>query len=185
GEQTLANYRREGIDTAHVSLDDARPTGVASIAVDDAAHNCILVVPGANLGLSPEHVRYAAAAIRAAAVLLCQLEVPQESVVEAFRVARAAGVRTVLNPAPAAALPDELWRLADVCGPNEPELEALTDQPAASLEQAEAAARSLARRGPGALVVTLGERGALVLERNAAEHVPAVPVQAVDPTGAG
>jgi ribokinase len=185
GEQTLANYRREGIDTAHVSVDDSRPTGVASIAVDDAARNCILFVPGANLGLSPEHVRGAAAAVRAAAVLLCQLEVPQETVLEAFRLARAAGVRTVLNPAPAAALPDELLRLADVCVPNEPELEALTGHPAATLDQAEAGARVLARRGPGALVVTLGARGALVLEGDAVEHVPAVPVQALDPTGAG
>src|SRR5207244_6308435 len=134
------------------SLDETRPTGVASIAVDDAARNCILVVPGANLGLSPEHVRQAATAIRGATVLLCQLEVPQESVLEAFRLARAAGVRTVLNPAPAAVLPDELLRLADVCVPNEPELEALTGQPAATLEQAETAARSLARSGPRALV---------------------------------
>jgi ribokinase len=185
GEQTLANYRREGIDTAHVSVDDSRPTGVASIAVDDAARNCILVVPGANLGLSPEHVHQAAEAVRGAAVLLCQLEVPQESVLEAFRLARDAGVRTVFNPAPAAALPDELLRLADVCVPNEPELETLTGQPAATLGQAESAARSLARRGPGALVVTLGERGALVLDRDTTEHIPPVPVQAVDPTGAG
>ena len=185
GEQTLANYRREGIDTAHISVDETRPTGVASVAVDDEARNCILVVPGANLGLSPAHVGQAAAAICGAAVLLCQLEVPQETVLEAFRVARAAGVRTVLNPAPAAELPDELLRLADVCVPNESELEALTGQPVATLEQAKAAARSLARRGPGALVVTLGERGALILERDMGEHVPAVPVQAVDPTGAG
>jgi ribokinase len=185
GEQTLANYRREGIDTAHIAVEATRPTGVASIAVDDMARNCILVVPGANLSLSPAHVRQAAATIRGAAVLLCQLEVPQETVLEAFRVARAAGVRTVLNPAPAAELPDELLRLADVCVPNESELEALTGQPAATLEQAEAAARSLARRGPGALVVTLGERGALILERDVSEHVATVPVQAVDPTGAG
>jgi ribokinase len=185
GEQTLANYRREGIDTAHVFVDEARPTGVASIAVDDDARNCILVVPGANLGLSPEDVRRAAPALRAAAMLLCQLEVPQESVLEGFRLARAAGVRTVLNPAPAAPLADELLRLADVCVPNEPELEALTGQPAETLEQAEAAGRALLRRGPGAVVVTLGGRGALVLEGTAAEHVPAVPVRAVDPTGAG
>src|SRR5438445_8110349 len=79
GEQTLANYRREGIDTTHVFADEGRPTGVAAIAVDDAARNCILVVPGANLGLSPEHVRQAATAIRGATVLLCQLEVPQAS----------------------------------------------------------------------------------------------------------
>ena len=185
GEQTLANYRHEGIDTAHVSLDAERPTGAASIAVDDEARNCILVVPGANLGLSPEHIRQAAPAIRAAAVLLCQLEVPQESVLESFRVARTAGVRTILNPAPAAVLSEELLQLTDVCVPNEPELESLTGQPADTLEQAEAAARTLARRGPGALVVTLGHRGALVLERDTIEHISPVPVQAVDPTGAG
>src|SRR5262249_31612805 len=83
-QQPRVNSRREGLDTAHVSLDASRPTGVASIAVDDAARNCILVVPGANLGLLPEHVRQAAAAVRGAAVLLCQLEVPQETVLEAF-----------------------------------------------------------------------------------------------------
>jgi ribokinase len=185
GEQTLANYRREGIDTEHVSVDESRPTGVASIAVDDEARNCILVVPGANLGLTPAHVRQAATAIEGAGALLCQLEIPQETVLEAFRLARAAGVRTVLNPAPAAPLPDELLRLTDVGVPNEPELEALTGQPAASLEQIEAAARVLASRGPKALVVTLGERGALVVEGGEVEHVPAVPVRAVDPTGAG
>jgi ribokinase len=185
GEQIRANYQREGIDTRHLSVDETRPTGVASIAVDDEARNCILVVPGANLGLSPTDVRDAADALHAAAVLLCQLEVPQESVLEAFRLARAAGARTVLNPAPAAPLADELLRLTDVCVPNEPELEALTGQPAGTLGQVEAAGRALLRRGPGAVVVTLGGRGALVLEGAAAEHVPAVPVQAVDPTGAG
>ncbi len=185
GGQIRANYRREGIDAEHVSVDEHRPTGAASIAVDDAAQNCILVVPGANLGLAPAHVRQAADAIRSAHVLLCQLEVPQETVCEAFRLAREAGVRTILNPAPAAPLADDLLRLADLCVPNEPELEALTGRPVASLEQVEAAARELARRGPEALVVTLGERGALVIEGGTADHIPAVPVAAVDPTGAG
>jgi ribokinase len=130
-------------------------------------------------------VQRSATALDAAAVLLCQLEIPQETVQEAFRLARAACVRTVLNPAPAAPLADELLRLADVCVPNEPELEALTGQPTGTLEQVEAAGRVLQQRGPGAVVVTLGDRGALVLDGTTAEHVPAVPVQAVDPTGAG
>ena len=101
GPQTVENYRREGIDTTHLLFDDERPSGVASITVDDEARNCILVMPGANLGLSPDDVRAAADTVRAADVLLCQLEVPQETTLEAFRVAKAAGVRTILNPAPA------------------------------------------------------------------------------------
>jgi ribokinase len=185
GEQILGNYRGQGIDTAHVRTDAGRPTGVASIVVDDAAQNCILIVPGANLSLSPEDVRAAAAAIRSAAVLLCQLEVPVETTGEAFRIARAAGVRTVLNPAPAAALPDELFRLTDLCVPNETEAELLTGRGVTTVAEAEAAARALLGRGPAAVLVTLGERGVLVADGDGGEHVAAEPVRAVDPSGAG
>src|SRR5207237_10796204 len=128
GEQTARHLRGQGVDTAHLRADARHPTGVASIAVDDRAQNCILVVPGANAGLTPADVRQAADAIRAAAVVLCQLEVPVDAVLEAFRVARGAGVRTVLNPAPALPLPDELLRLTDLCVPNETEAEQLTGQ---------------------------------------------------------
>jgi ribokinase len=185
GEQTVNNYRQQGIATDHVLRDAVRPTGVASIVVDDEARNSILVVPGANLGLSPQDVQQAAAAIEAADVLLCQLEVPQDTTLAAFRLAKAAGVRTLLNPAPAAPLTEELLRLTDVCVPNETEIETLTGLPAETLQQAETAARVLAQRGPAVVVVTLGDRGALVVEGAAAEHVPAVPVRAVDPTAAG
>ena len=115
GEGALRNYREQGIDTTHVLTDPERPTGVASIVVDDAAHNCILVVPGANLGLTPQDVRAAADAIESAGVLLCQLEVPIETVAEALRIARAAGVTTILNPAPAVPLPDELLAASPTC----------------------------------------------------------------------
>jgi ribokinase len=185
GEGALRNYREQGIDTTHVLVDDGRPTGVASIVVDDAARNCILVVPGANLGLTPQDVRAAAPAIEAADVLLCQLEVPIDTVREALAIARAAGVKAILNPAPAVALPDELLRLADLCLPNESEVELLTGQSAASLEEAAAAGWELLRRGPGTVIITLGERGALIAEAASAEHVAAVPVAAVDPSGAG
>jgi ribokinase len=185
GEQTLAHYRAEGIDTSHVRADAERPTGVASIVVDDEARNCILVVAGANGALSPADVRAAAEAIRTADVLLCQLEVPVETTGEALRLARAAGVRTVLNPAPGLPLPDELLALADLCVPNETEVEALTGLPAATPPEAEAAARALLRRGPGTVIVTLGRRGALVVDAKAAQHVPGAEVEAVDTTGAG
>jgi ribokinase len=165
--------------------DRERPSGVASIVVDDQARNCILVVPGANEGLSIQDVRNAAEAIRSAAILLCQLEVPIATIREAFQIAKNAGVRTMFNPAPALALPDDLLCLTDLCVPNETELEQLTGQATGTLAQAKAAARSLLQRGPGRVIVTLGERGALVVDSQAADLFPAVVVQAVDTSGAG
>jgi ribokinase len=153
--------------------------------VDDEACNAILVVPGANFALAPEDIRRAAATIQSAAILLCQLEVPVETTREAFRVAKAAGVRTILNPAPAAPLPDELLRLTDLCVPNETEIEHLTGVAATSWQQGEEAARFLMRRGPGAVIVTLGDRGALLVDAQGALQVDGVPVRAVDTSGAG
>jgi ribokinase len=185
GEHMLANYREQGIDTTFVAVDASRPSGAAAIVVDDAARNCILVVPGANGALTPADVTAAAPAIRGADVLLCQFEVPLEATLEAFRLARAAGVRTVLNPAPVVPPPVELLRLTDLCVPNETEIELLTGRTVASAEQADAATRALADCGPHAVILTLGERGALVLEAGTALTVPAPAVTAVDPTGAG
>jgi ribokinase len=185
GEQALRSYQQEGIDTTHVVVDAARPTGTAAILVDDEARNCIVVVPGANGGLTPQDVRAAAPVIQGADLLLCQMEVPLVTTLEAFRLARAAGVRTVLNPAPAMPLPEELLRLTSLCVPNETEAEILTSQTVTGPAQAEAAARILAAWSVPAVIVTLGERGALLLEGDAVLHLPAVPVAALDPTGAG
>lgn len=185
GEGTLENYRQQGIDSAHVLFDDARFSGVAPIFVDDDGRNVIVIVPGANMGLTPDDVRRAQDAIRSAAVLICQLEIPVESTLEALRIGRAAGIRTILNPAPAAVLPDDLLALADYCVPNETEAELLTGLPVASIDDARAAARALLTRGPKTVVITLGERGALLADRESVSHYPAVGVPAVDSTGAG
>jgi ribokinase len=185
GERLRQNYREQGIDTTHLLTDDSRPSGVATILVDDAANNCILVVPGANEGLTPEDVRGASAAISGADVLLCQLEVPLAATVEALRLAAQAQVKTILNPAPARALSDEVLALADLCIPNESELELLTGMPASTPEEAAAAAQALLARGPGIVLVTLGERGALLVDREGCKAVLPRPVQAVDPSGAG
>ena len=185
GEQMLANLMNQGIDTTHVRIDRENSTGVASIVVDDEAQNCIIVVPGANGRLLPEDIRASAPAIQTADVLLCQLEVPIETILEAFRLAKAAKVLTILNPAPAMTLPDELLALADLCVPNETELELLTGQTLETLDEITAAGQALRKRGPQTVIVTLGERGALLIQEQTAELVPAVPVTAVDPTGAG
>jgi ribokinase len=185
GEDMLRNYQSQGIDTRFVSFDAQASTGVAPILVDDRADNCIVVVPGANAALSPGDARAARSAIEGAHVLVCQLETPVETTLEAFGIAKAAGVTTILNPAPAAPLPGALLELTDLLAPNETEAELLTGLPAGSPAEAEQAARALSARGPRTVIVTLGERGLVCLHRGVAEHVPARRVEAVDPTGAG
>lgn len=185
GGEAIRRYQSEGLNTAFVWQDAKRPTGTAAIVVDDNAENCIVIVPGANAGLSAEDVRDAAAVIRQADAVLCQLETPLEATLEAFRLAHAAGKKTILTPAPVAALPDELLHHCDVCIPNRIEIEFLADGPVRNMEQAQSAAASLRARGVKAVVVTLGASGACLLDDEGAMHVPAVTVHAVDTTGAG
>jgi ribokinase len=185
GAAALANLRDHGIESAFVVTDPGRPTGVAAIIVDDAGQNCIVVAPGANAAVSAEDVGVAAAAIRTAAWVLAQLETPTEATLAAFELARSVSVATLLNPAPAAELPDELLSLCDLCVPNETELARLTGLPVGTLEEVERAAEELRRRGPRAVVVTRGEHGALIVDGSGSAAVPAPAVRAIDASGAG
>lgn len=189
GEDTVKNYQKFGIDTTYVLFDDERFSGVAPITVDEnTGQNSIVIVPGANDGLSPADVRAAASAIQSADALICQLEVPIATTHEALRVAREAPKRvlTIFNPAPAAEFPDDLLRLADVFAPNEVEAAMLTGMPASTPEDAERAARAMQARGATTVIITLGDRGAYVVAgEQPGYHVPAETVQAVDTTGAG
>jgi ribokinase len=116
---------------------------------------------------------------------VCQLEIRQETVKRAFELARAAGVQTVLNPAPAAQLLPGFLELTDLIVPNETELQLLTGQPVRALEEVKAAAHTLLGRGAKGVIVTLGERGALHVTPEAALHHPPHSVKAFDSTGAG
>lgn len=189
GNDTLRNFRDLGIDTTYLGFDDELFSGVAPIMVDtNTGQNAIIIVPGANDGFYPADVRAAAPAILGAQVVICQLEIRLECTLEAFRVAKEAdnGPITILNPAPAAELPDELLRLTDIIIPNEIEAAMLTGMPTDTKEQAEAAARALQARGPKTVILTLGKRGAMYVEGdNPAVYVSAEAVQAVDSTGAG
>lgn len=188
GHDTRKNYEKHGIDITYVLFDSERFSGVAPIAVDEnTGANSIIIVPGANDGLSPQDVRNAAPAIHAAQVVICQLEIPIETTLEAFRVAREKpGVLTILNPAPAAPLPDELIALSDIIAPNEVEAAMLTDMPTTTDAEAVAAGRRLQERGAKTVVMTLGARGALILDGvSEPVRVAAQQVQAVDTTGAG
>jgi ribokinase len=184
GQQMCDNFRACGIDTQHVLTDAVLPSGVAVILVDDAAHNCIVVVPGANGALTPDDVRQASATIVASSVLLCQLEVPLETTTEALRIARAAGVRTLLNPTPARSLPPEVFDLADIVVLNETELE-LFSGTSVSGTAVEPIVRNVFGGRPVLVVVTRGEQGAVVLDDHTVTTIPAFAVKAVDTTGAG
>jgi ribokinase len=183
GRHAVANLRRQGVDTTHVRTAPGLPTGTAAIVVDDAAANAIVVVAGANAALSADDIRAARDAIESADVVVAQMETPVEATREAFRLARAAGRRTVLNPAPAVPGAAELLPLADLCVPNETELEALTG--AQALADLERAAAALLARGARAALVTLGASGSFFQDDRRSLRVPAFAVEAVDPTAAG
>lgn len=185
GDQALQNLVREGIDTSYVLRTGRTHTGAALIFVDAQGENMIVVAPGANDLLSPEHVEGALDAIRAADVLLVQLEVPMPTVERACLLAREAGVRVLLNPAPGRALDAGLLQTVDVLIPNETEAAIISGIPVSDRASAEAAGRELLQRGVGAVVMTLGAEGALVVTDGGVTHVPARPVKAVDTTGAG
>ncbi len=185
GRESMQRFLAEGLDVTHVRPASGQSNGVAAIMVDDNASNCIVVVPGANASVTPRDIRDAATAIQKADVLLCQLEVPLEATLEAFRVAREAGVRTILTPSPAIPLPDELFRLTDLLVPNETELQILTGGATGDQRDLQQAAQQLRHRGAKAVAVTLGERGALLLDDAGATMIPTFKVKAVDPTGAG
>jgi ribokinase len=185
GEGMLRNFNVLGIDTTHVTVDETQSTGVAPIFVDDNAQNVIVIIAGANGTLAPADVQAARQTILASSTVVCQLEVPIETTLEAFRVARTGGVRTILNPAPAAVLPAELLLLTDVCAPNETETEYLTGLTVRSAEDAVAAAHELLKRGPQTVIITMGERGVVCVDAHSTVHLDAIKVDAVDPTGAG
>ena len=185
GDGTLKNYREQGIDTTHVMFDNTRFSGVAPIFVDDNAQNFVVIVPGANTGLTPADVQASKQVILDADILICQLEIPVETTLEAFRIAKSGDVRTILNPAPAAPIPDELVQLADICVPNATEIELLTGQSVETPAEAESAGRKLLIRGTRTVILTLGEEGALLIDQDSVEQAQTVRVDAVDPTGAG
>jgi ribokinase len=185
GEVLLENLASDGIDHTHVTRDPEAASGVALIVVDDAGQNSIVVASGANGRLSPDDVEAARAAIAGADVVLMQLESPLETVSRAAEIARAHGVPVVLNPAPARPLPSPLLSLVDVLIPNESETALLAGMPVDDQAQAEAAAAALLELGVGTVILTLGERGALLARTSGATHVPAFQVHPVDTTAAG
>jgi ribokinase len=184
-QSLLDGLAADGVDHVFVRQDPDAATGVAFIVVDDAGENSIVVASGANMRLSPADVDAAEAVIADADVLLVQLEVPLAVVARAAEVAHAHGATVVLNPAPACPLPQGLLSLIDVLIPNESETALLTHLPVGDRPESEAAAMRLRELGVDTVVLTLGERGALLVGEEQREFIPAFEVTPVDTTAAG
>ena len=182
GAEAVRHYAGEGIATSYIVRRNGVASGVALIAVDDAAENSIVVAPGANALLSPADIDAVESEIAAADYLLVQLEIPMETVARATELAVRHGVRVILNPAPAAPIADEVLARLDLITPNRSETELLTGLKVENVGDAVAAAAWFRGRGVRRVAVTMGSAGAV--ERGE-EFVPAYRVEAVDTTAAG
>jgi len=171
----------------HVTRDASSYTGAAYIFVEDGSgDNAIIICPGAGQQVSEADVEAQAELIAGADIFMTQLEQPMVAALRGLQIARDAGVRTILNPAPAAELPEGMLALCDYVTPNETETAALTGLPVDNVDQAREAAEILLARGVGAAVITLGEAGALYHDATQSVLVPALDAgPVVETTGAG
>jgi len=185
GRQSIEMYSEENINTEYVFSDPQLPSGVALIMVDTNGENCIAVASGANGSLSPQDIDKAKDIIEAGDILLMQLEIPMETVQYAARLAHSKGIRVILNPAPAAFLPDELLRSLYAIIPNENEAEMLSGVKVFDWESARKAADLISSKGVEIVVITMGSKGALIKEGTEYHEVPVAKIKAVDTTAAG
>jgi ribokinase len=192
GQRLLNGLAQHHVNTLHVTVTEGASSGAAMILVDEQGENSIVVVPGANARLKPRDIDAADALIKSAAVVLMQLEIPHETVVHAIAVCQRHGVHTILDPAPAS---DALTRAmfgVDVLVPNQSEAETLLGhEPSNKVKRKgvvdpKQIATELLAKGPGAVVLKLGARGAMLLRRSGQiDQFTPHKVNVMDTTAAG
>lgn len=185
GQQSVDYFKKEGIDTKYITLDENSASGVALISVDDHAENSIVVASGANMLLNEQDVDKVVKEMCEGDILLMQLEIPIQTVEYAARRAFEKGVKVVLNPAPARSLPKELLRYLFMITPNRIEAEMLTGIKIVNDADAERVAKEISAMGVQNIIVTLGSKGCLVREGDTSYCVDAFKVEPVDTTAAG
>lgn len=184
GDNAIKGYEREGIDTSRILRSD-KASGTALILVDSKGENCISVASGANADFTEADVDSVADVLRSADYVLLQLEIPVPSVLRAAKIAHEAGATVILNPAPAAALPEELFRYIDLFIPNRTELSAFSGVEIEGEADILRAAKNMTGKGVHRLIVTLGSEGSLITDGSSCTRIPAKKVEAVDATAAG
>lgn len=185
GKQQLHNFHQVGIDTSCIGV-GSKNSGVAPIFVDPSSDNRIIVIKGANNELTPEVLDTFTNQIKNSKLIVLQQEIPLETNYHAIDLAEEYGVPVLLNPAPANKdLNLEYVRKVEFFSPNETELATLTGMPTNNLEEIKVAADSLCQQGVGNIIVTVGSKGALWVNKNHSELIEGKKVDAVDTTGAG
>ena len=178
-------YAAEGVDASLLLQRAERATGVGFIILNDKGENFIVLDMGANELMDAATVDLGEERIKASDVVMAVLEIPLAAAARAMELGRRHGAKTILNPAPARALPDDIFANVDYLTPNESELRILLGLPADDPRSSRELAGELRRRGVRNVVVTLGRTGALILTDELDVMVPAIAVEVVDTTGAG
>jgi len=185
GKQSTQTFEEEGIDISGVMEDNLAPSGVALITVDGAGENSIVVASGANLNLTPQDVETYLRKIPDVAIILMQMEIPMETVKFTAEYASSHGILLILNPAPSNPAVPELYNMIDIITPNSNEAGMLTGITVKDEESAKAAAEYLHQKGVKHVAITLGAKGAVLLNEQGFQSIPATKVDAIDTTAAG
>jgi ribokinase len=185
GEQAIEGFIADGLNVKYIKKVENVASGVALIFVDRGGENSIAVASGANARLVPEDLDTLNPVISQAKILIMQLETPLETVARAAQMACVAGVKIILNPAPAQQLDDDLLKLISILTPNETEAEILTNIKVDDESSAQKAANALMEKGIETVLITLGARGVFYASRDGSKLIPGFQVDAVDTTAAG
>ncbi|MDQ0150398.1 ribokinase [Eubacterium multiforme] len=185
GEILKGLLEKEGINTNLIFEDDKEPTGMAMITVNNNGNNSIVVISGSNMTLNEEEIEKSKEEIKKSHILISQFETPEDCTLKAFKIAKENNIITILNPAPAKKINDELLKYTDIIIPNETEAEVLTGIKVNDLETAKKASKELLKKGVKFVIITLGEKGAAVISKDDGQVVPAFKVKAIDTTAAG
>jgi len=185
GERLLKNLREGKVNANYVEKDENEATGIAFICVDDTGENSIIVVSGANMRCSKNDIDRAKSLFPAMDLLILQLEIPTDVVSYAIEISHGYHLPVILNPAPAKEFKIELLSTNDILTPNRYEASLLSGVKIKDLPSAKLAAQRLQDRGVKVVVITMGERGALLTDSKEIAYVPARSVKPKDTTAAG
>ncbi|GAA0078401.1 ribokinase [Clostridium sp. CTA-5] len=185
GRNMVEGFKKEGMNTQYISIDENETTGMAMIMVNKNGNNSIIVEPGANMKIDDNDIENAEEAISNSDIIISQFETPENVAIKAFKRAKELNKITILNPAPAKIISDELLKYTDMIIPNETEAQVITGITVSDLESAKKAAKILIDKGVKYTIITLGEKGAAVISKEDAEIVNAFKVNAIDTTAAG
>lgn len=185
GDLYLDYFKEEGIDNSDIDREKNISTGIAVIEVEPSGENHIVLVPGANDLVDTHFADRISSSFNPHSIVLLQLEIPLETVLHTLKAAKAKGAVTILDPAPAQVLPEEIYRYIDYLTPNSTEISVLSEMPAETDGQLRAAAEHLLSKGARTIIAKRGEKGASVFTSEGLSEVKGFSVQAVDTTAAG